>query len=81
MELETLRQILCHSSWINFSILLLWFFLFVVFHNQLYRCHHKFFNISVETFDTFNYAGMGIFKLTIFTFNVVPCIALSLILK
>ena len=81
MELEILQQILCHSLWINLSILLLWLFLFVVFHNQLYRCHHKFFHISVETFDTFNYAGIGIFKLTILIFNVVPSIALSLVLK
>ena len=72
MELEILRTTLGYCSLINLGILLWWFLVFVFAHDKIYQTHCKWFKISVEQFSLINYAGMGIFKLVIFVFNLVP---------
>jgi len=40
--------------------------------------HQKWFDLSVQQFDVVNYCGMGLFKMFIFVFNLVPYLALRL---
>ena len=58
-EIKTL--LLC-SLVINYSLLLIWFGLFCLAHQSLYRLHSRWFKLSVETFDMLHYVGMAIYK-------------------
>ena len=74
------REILGWCALINFG-LLLWWVLFIVFaHGWTYRLHNRWFRISIEQFDAMHYAGMGLFKLAVVIFNLVPYLALRIIL-
>jgi hypothetical protein len=60
--------------------LLLWWAMFLLLaHDWTYRLHSKWFKISAEQFDTIHYAGIAIFKLGVFMFNLVPYFALRII--
>jgi hypothetical protein len=72
-------HILIWCTLINYAILLFWFGAFVFAHDWLYRMHSRWFKISVETFDTVNYAGISIYKIGILLFNLVPLIALHFV--
>ncbi len=80
MTLEIIRDMLGWCAVINYSFLLWWFLFFSLAHEWIYRLHRKWFNISVETFDAIHYAGMALFKIGIFLFNLVPYIALRIVL-
>jgi hypothetical protein len=79
MLMHEALHLLIWCTLINYAILTIWFVLFVFAHEWLYRLHSRWFKLSVETFDTLNYSGMGIYKIGILLFNLVPLIALHLI--
>ncbi len=60
----------------NMGLLLFWFLFLTLAHDWTYRMHSKWFNISVEKFDAMHYAGISLFKILIFAFNLVPYLAL-----
>jgi hypothetical protein len=80
MNFEIIRDMLGWCAVINYSFLLWWFLFFSLAHEWIYRLHGKWFHISVETFDAIHYAGMALFKIGIFLFNLVPYIALRIVL-
>jgi hypothetical protein len=63
---------------INYGFLLLWFGVFALAHDWMYRLHRRWFRLSVENFDTIHYAGMAAYKLAILLLNLVPLLALYL---
>ena len=79
MELETIRAFFAWCSVINIVLLLWWALFLLLAHDWTYRLHSKWFKISVEQFDAIHYAGMAIFKLAVFMFNLVPYFALRII--
>ena len=79
MELETIRAFFAWCSVINIALLLWWALFLLLAHDWTYRMHSKWFKISVEQFDTIHYAGIAIFKLGVFMFNLVPYFALRII--
>jgi prepilin signal peptidase PulO-like enzyme (type II secretory pathway) len=79
MEIDLIRHIFGWCAIINLGILL-WWFLFLSFaHDWTYRVHNKWFQLSVQQFDTIHYVGMLLFKLAIFFFNLVPYFALQIV--
>lgn len=80
MTAELIRDVLGWCTLINLGVLLWWFFFFTVAHNWTYRLHTKWFKLSVEQFDAVHYAGMAYFKLTVFAFNLVPYLALRIVM-
>lgn len=76
MTLNELKPILLWCVGINYSILLVWFGVFMFAHDWLYRLHRRWFKVQVETFDTVHYAGMAIYKIGILLFFLVPWLAL-----
>jgi Family of unknown function (DUF6868) len=58
--------------------MMLWFLLFVVAHDWMYRLHSRWFRLSAETFDAIHYGGMAAYKLGILLLNLVPLAALYL---
>lgn len=76
MNITTLRNFLLWCSAINYTILIVWFLLFIMAHEFLYRLHSKWFHLSEGQFDSIHYGGMAIFKIGVLLLNVVPLIAL-----
>ncbi len=80
MTIETIRDILAWCSVINVALLFWWIMFFTFAHNWLYKLHSKWFRLSIETFDSIHYAGMAFFKLCLLVFNIVPYLAIRIIL-
>lgn len=76
MTIELVRTLLAWCTVINFGILLLWFVIFALAHDWMYRLHGRWFSISLNNFDAIHYAGMAIFKIGIILFNLVPYLVL-----
>ncbi len=79
MTVEQIRDVLAWCSVINIGLLLWWFLMFVLAHDFVYRLHGKWFNLTVERFDAIHYAGMAFFKIGIFLLNIVPYLALRIV--
>ena len=76
MTIETVRSALLRCALMNYAILSVWFLVFILAHDWIYRLHSRWFHLSVEQFDMLHYAGMAIFKIGIILFNLVPYLAL-----
>ncbi len=81
MTTTEIKELLLWSLAINYGILVIWFGVFLVAHNALYRLHVRWFKLSVETFDAIHYAGMAIYKVGVLLLNLVPLIALWITVK
>ncbi len=79
MTVEIIRDVLAWCAVINYALLLLWFLVFSLAHDWLYRVHGKWFTVSVENFDAIHYASMAFFKLCIFLFSLAPYLALRIV--
>ena len=79
MTLEMIRDALKWCLIINMGLMLYWFAFYVFGRDLIYRMHTKWFKLSPERFDAIQYGGMGIFKLFIIVFNLVPYVALHII--
>ena|SRR6266511_2790054 len=76
MSIEMVRKALLWCTVINYGILLVWFWFFVLAHDWMYLYHGRWLHLSVEQFDMHHYAGMSIFKLGIILLNLVPSTSL-----
>lgn len=79
MNPEDLKCFLLASLAINWGILLVWFGVFALAHDRIYRLHNRWFSMPVETFDSLHYMGMAIYKIGVLLFNLVPWIALAIV--
>jgi hypothetical protein len=79
MTVEIVRDVLAWSTVINFALLIFWFLFFSLAHDWMYKYHGKWFTLPVEKFDAIHYTGMAFFKLCIFLFNLVPYLALRIV--
>lgn len=79
MSLEITREFLGWCSIINIALLFWWLFFITLAHDWTYALHSRFFQLTSTQFDTIHYAGMGLFKLCVIIFNVVPYLALCII--
>ena len=73
-----LKPVLWWCVGLNYAIVLLWFALFALAHDWLYRLHSRWFQLSRETFDALNWGGIAVYKLGIILLNLVPLAALYL---
>ena len=79
MTIDQLQTFLIWCAGINYAILLVWFGVFTLAHDWVYRMHSRWFKLSPEMFDVLNYAGVAIYKIGIMLFVLVPLIALVLL--
>lgn len=80
MDMQTLQQVLGWSTLIHLGILLWWFAWFVLARDTLYRLHGRWFRLGEAQFDAIHCGGMGLYKLAILLFNLVPYLALRITL-
>jgi hypothetical protein len=79
MTISFARTFLLWCTVMDYGLILVWFLAFVFAHDWMHRLHGRWFRLSREQFDALHYAGMSIFKIGIFLFNLVPLIALSIL--
>jgi hypothetical protein len=78
MTLELLKTLLLYSLAFNAVLLTIWFMVFVYAHDFIYRLHSRWFQMTVPQFDALHYAGMMLYKLSIYFLNVAPLVAIWL---
>lgn len=79
MDIPTLTSFFMWCSVINVSLLTFWFATYALAPEFVYRTQNKWIPISRETFSLLFYGFLGIFKIFILVFNVVPYVALLII--
>jgi hypothetical protein len=79
MNFDAIKELFLYSLAFNYAILLLWFGVFSLAHDWIYRLHSRWFSLSAETFDALHYAGMAVYKIGIIMLNIAPLIALWLV--
>ena len=79
MTVEIISSFLAWCSVINIGLLLFWLLWLMLGHDFIYRFHGRWFKLSVERFDAIHYSLMGVFKIGIFLFNIVPYFALRIV--
>jgi len=79
MTVEQVREGLLWGAAIHYGILLLWFAMFARARPWLRRFHGRWFQMSDERFDAAHYTLMGVYKLGIFLFFLVPGVLLFLV--
>jgi hypothetical protein len=81
MNIEMLTQFFMWCTILNVALLTL-SFLVVAFgfgSDCVYRMHSKWFPMPRDTFSTVLYLLIGVYKIFVFVFNIVPWIALTII--
>lgn len=78
MTLDALRTALLYCALLNYGVLLVWFLVFSLAHDWIYRLHGRWFRLSREQFDATHYTGMAIYKMGVLLLNLVPYAALSI---
>jgi hypothetical protein len=76
MNSSTLTSFFLWCSILNYAVLLVWFAVYMLGHDTLYKLHSRWFRISVEQFDGIMYGSMAVYKLGILLLNIVPLLAL-----
>jgi hypothetical protein len=79
MTIEMARSFFLWCTLINYGVLILWALIFLFAREALRWLCSKWAQMSADQFDLFNLAGITVYKLGIFLFNLVPCIALYII--
>ena len=69
---EILHQALGWCAAVNYVVLVVWWLVFVFAHGWLYELNSEWFDISERDFDNTHYRCMGLYKLGIFLFFLVP---------
>ncbi len=60
---------------VNYAVLLLWFLVFLLARDWIFRLHTRWFGLSGTQFDAIHYSGMALYKICILVFNLAPYIA------
>jgi hypothetical protein len=79
MNPVVIKSFLLYSLSVNYVLLLIWFGVFSLAHDWMYRLHSRWFRISVETFDALHYASMAFYKVGVIMLNIVPLVAFWLV--
>ena len=77
--METLLPVLGWCAVINYGVLMVWWLIFVFAHGWMYQLNGEFFKISEQDFDNTHYLCMGLYKLGIFLFFLVPYLAIRIV--
>ena len=79
MDLETLTSFFMWCTIINVGMQIFFFVVMLTFKDTAYRMQKKFFPLTNEQLDLVMYCFLGIYKLLVTVFCIVPWIALLII--
>ncbi len=77
--MAALQDVLLWCLALNYGVLLLWFAVFTLAHDGLYKLHSRWFRLSEGQFDAIHYAAMAVYKAGVLLLNLVPYLALLII--
>ena len=80
MTLELVRDALGWCAVINTALLLVYWLVLLSARELIYRIHGKWFKFPAEEFDAIHYKNMTFFKTCVFLFNIVPYLALRIVM-
>lgn len=80
MEMSQLISLLGWCTVLNFSLLLLWSGLLLLWSEGLYHISTRFVPLDKSSFFKLHYGLLGGFKLMIYFFNLMPYLALKYLL-
>ncbi len=83
MDAETTRRLLGWCTLINLVVLLWWWGWLAIAGDFVYRIHGDLFQVQISrpVFDALHYGGMGLFKMLVLVFNLVPYLVLRFVFK
>jgi hypothetical protein len=79
MDIQTLTEFFKWCTIINVGLLVFWTFWFLAVPDLTFRLQRAWFSGSRETWDLVMYGFLGVFKLFVIIFNIVPWVALLII--
>ena len=79
MTIQMLTAFFMWCTIINIALFMLSAIMIILSENLVYRTHSKWFSISRETLNIAFYSFLGLYKIAILVFNLVPWIALLII--
>jgi hypothetical protein len=79
MEIQTLTTFFMWCTIIDGALLVLWTVILILAPGVVYRTQRTFFPIPRETFNVAAYAFLGLFKIFLLVFNLVPYLALLIV--
>lgn len=79
MDLQTLTTFFMWCTILNLGLLILTSIMCIFFADFSYRMNHRFFSISREAFNVVIISFLGLFKIFVIVFSIVPYIALLII--
>ena len=79
MDIQILTRFFMWCTILNMGLLILSFLILAFAGDFVYRIHGKWFPMPRETFNVVLYSFIGIYKLVVLIFNVVPWAALEII--
>ncbi len=80
MEKAILISFLGWSTLINLGILIYWFLMILFARRWVYDFHGRWFNLTESQLDVIHFGGMGVYKLLIVFFNLIPWLVLRYLL-
>ena len=81
MDIRTLTEFFKWCSIINIALFILSAIMIIAAADFVYGMHGQLFHLPRETFDVALYAFLGLYKIVILVFNLVPYVALRIIGK
>ena len=79
MDIQVLTDSFMWCTIINGGLLIFWSIMIMSAPNLVYRTQSKWFPIPRETFNVLMYSFLGLFKIILLVFNVIPYFALLII--
>lgn len=80
MDLLQIQKFLMICSIINIVLGIIMFVVVSKMREKIYKIHYKFFPITKSQFNTIIYGLMAFYKIQVFVFNIVPWIAISILI-
>lgn len=81
MTIQIISDVLMWCSVINVGLLIFSFIILTTLRSFVYRMHSKLFPMSEQQFDAIIYSGFMIHKILIIMFNIVPYLAVSIVME
>ena len=79
MDIDTVRAFFMWCTVMNAALLVLSFLICALAGDWVYRMHSRWFSISREAFNVAIYSFIGVYKIFIVMFNLVPYVALLIL--
>jgi hypothetical protein len=79
MDIQIVRAFFMWCTIMNGALLVASFMICVFAGDWAYRMHSRWFNLSRETFNVVLYSYLGLLKMFVLAFNLVPYLALLIV--